>query len=454
MAAIDTLIQVNVVLAASGVAVPSFGIPLIIGGANAGWSDVVHSYTDPESMLTDGFQTTDQEYKYALKLYSQSRTPSEFFVGHREAAVKQVDTIAVNTVDDTHLYAFTLNGVQISYQASGSNAQQDILAGLLADIATQFPSNAPVTGAVTGTGSGALLTLTSATLGAGVSYSAVDAKLTQVNTVANHGISDDLNAIIAENNSWYGILLADNADYDILQLAGTVESLKKIFLAASNDSDIPTSVSTDLASKLKTLGYNRSGLIYSPGSYNLGIDAAWMGGQLPLTPGSNGWAYVTLAGIAADALSDTARGNIIGDPVAQVAGKNANVYTTVGGINIMQMGQMASGRYIDLQIGLDHLDALIQTNILSMLSLAAQSGSKIPYTDKGSAAFIQQVEAAIAQKVTDGFIDGGSPISVTAPKVATIPAAQRAARLGPPISFSCTAQGAQYSVQINGTVLI
>lgn len=452
MAAIDQIIKINISQQTQAVPQASFSIPLIVGPTVTSWggTDFAHSYFDPASMLTDGFTTSSPEYKYALELFEQPLEPTEFVVGHRTTAVAQVDTIAINTLTSGHLYAFTLNGLVISYTAGGSDTQQAILAALLADIATVYPTNAPVTGAVTGTGSGALLTLTSVTPGLGVSYSAVDVQLTHALLTPNNGIADDMNNIIGVNNTWYGAALCSNVDYDILQMAALIETLKKIFLGASNDAAIATSSTTDLASILKGFSYKRTGLVYSPLSFNLGIEAAWLGGQLPAVPGSNNWAYQSLVGIEPDVLSDNAVANIIGNPVAGIQAKNGNIYRTLGGKNVTQMGTMAGGQYIDITVGLDWLVSTLQTNIFQQLTSAA----KIPYTDKGVGILLSAVKSAIDQGVVNGLIDGSSPITISAPPVLSVPINQRAGRIAPTISFTCRLQGAINAVIVNGTVTV
>lgn len=452
MAAIDQIIKINISQQTQAVPQASFSIPLIIGPTSTTWgtTDFVHAYFEPSSMLSDGFTTSSPEYIYALELFEQPLTPTEFFVGHRQPAVAEVDTLAVSTLASGHLYEFTLNGLIISYTSSGGDTQQSILTALLADIATVYPTNAPVTGVVAGTGSGALLTLTAVNPGAGVSYSAVDANLTLASVTANYGIVNDLQNIIGANNSWYGIAICSNVDYDILQLAGFVETLKKIFLGSSNDSAIASNLSTDLASILKGFSYKRTGLVYSPASFNLGIEAAWLGGQLPQVPGSNNWAFQSLVGIEPDMLSDNAVANIIGDPVAGVQGKNANIYQTVGGKNITQMGTMAGGQYIDITVGIDWLVSTLQTNIYQALTSVA----KIPYTDKGVGILLSAVKSAIDQGVVNGLIDGASPISISAPPVLSVPIAQRANRIAPTINFTCRLQGAINAVIVNGTVTV
>ncbi len=450
MSALDNLVKINISQQTSAVAQASFSVPLIIGPTVPTSGGILQSYFSPAAMLGNGYTTSSPEYIYAEEMFEQALTPTEFYVGQRSTAVAQVDTIKVGSLVTGHLYAFTMNGVVVSYTSTSLDTQQSILSALLADIATVFPLGAPVTGAVTGTGSGATLTLTSIFPGQGVSYSAIDADLTHVAVTANNGIANDLAAFIAISNAWYGIVLCSDVDYDILQLAAAVEPLKKIFIAASNDAAIATSSSTDIASVLMGKSYKRTALIFSPGSYNLGIDAAWVGGQLPATPGSNNWAYKNLVGISPDALTDAQTAICIGDPVAGIPGKNVNIYTTVGGQNITQMGTMAGGQFIDITVGIDWLQSTLQTNIFAAL---VQS-SKIPYTDKGTNILESAVQAAIAQAVVNGLIDGNSPISISAPPVLSVPQNQRAMRVAPTISFSCRLAGAFNAVLVQGTVTV
>lgn len=449
MSAIDTLIKINISNRTQSVPQASFSIPLIIG-PTVPTVGLVNAYTDPAEMLDNGYTTSSPEYIKALELMEQDISPSEFFVAKRLPSVAQVDTFAVNTVLTGHQYKFTINGVLVAYTAIGGDVQQDILNGLLIAFAAAFPTNPPAAGVVTGTGAGALLTMTSTEAGLGISYTLVDADLTHVALTANYGIANDLAAIILVNNQWYGIILCSIVDGDITQLAAAVEALKKVFFAVSNDAAIATASVTDILSVMKGRGYKRTALVYSPGSYNLGIEAAWVGQQLPAVPGSNNWAYKSLTGISPDDINDSQRSILIGNPIAQIAGKNGNIYTTVGGVNITQMGTMVGGQFIDITIGIDWLESTIQTNVLISLLQA----SKIPYTDKGTAILISAVQAAIDQGVTNGLIDGDSPITITAPPVLSVPANQRAARVAPTISFSCRLAGAFNAVDVEGVVTV
>lgn len=444
MSSVDTIVEINITLTSAAVALESFSIPLIIGPTNASWMDYVHSYTDPAGMLTDGFTTSAPEYVYALEMFEQAITPTEFLVGHRTAAVAQVDTITVNTATASHDYTGIIAGQSWSYTAGSSPTTSTVATGIAAAISALSGAN------VTAVAVSAVVTVTSSVAGLGFVDTSTDANITIANTTPNNGIQNDLNNIIGENNLWYGMVGCEFADADIEQAASLIESLKKTFIAVSDTSSIPTSSSTDVASILMGKSYKRTGLIYTAtANVNEGKDAAWVGLNLPATAGSNNWAFNTLVGCTPDSLTDNQIAILIGNPVAGTKGKNVNIYNTWGGSPTTRMGTMAGGQYIDITIGLDWLESTIQSNIV-----AALKSQKIPYTDKGTGILISAVKQAIDLGVTNGLIDGASPISISAPSVLSVPASQRANRIAPTISFSCRLTGAINAVIVNGTVSV
>ena len=446
MAAIDQIVQINISNAAQPVAQASFAIPLIMGSTNPGWTDRLRTYASPAAMLTDGYLVSSPEYIYAAAMYAQPLTPPVFKVGRRTSAANQVDNISVATLTVGRTYTITINGTTFTYTAQAGDTQQAILTALKTAISAAAWYNAA--SAVTGTGTSAVLSLT--INGPGV-YTGVDAQLLVANQTPGGGLYGDLVQAAAADNTWYGVCCAGASDSDILNAAQFVEANKKLLVQASATAAIGlASSTTDIASLLKAGGFKRSAVVFSPSAANAGVDAAWLASQLALTPGSNTWAFKALSGISADVLTDAQRAACIGVPVAQVVGKNANIYTQVGGVNVTQMGTTGSGQFIDVTVGLDWLQSAIQTNVWAAMSNVA----KVPYTDVGTAAMIAQVTAAIQQGGRNGLIDLTSPITVTAPKVATVPQNQRAGRVAPAITFGCRLQGALHGVTVNGNVSV
>jgi len=416
------------------------------GTVSLTFTDWIRAYTSLLGMVSDGFQTTDQEYIEASELLEQSLQPPIFYVGRVSASVAQVDTLQVNTLNTSHLYEFTLNGELVSYQATSGNAQQDILNGLLSDIDVVF-ATPPVTGLVTGTGGSALLTLTAAQPGEGQVYTNVDTDLTHALVTPNHTMVSDIQQCQLQNDLWYGVLLCSQHAWDIEQVAAYIETQVKLFGADTNDQDVLTSSNTDVASVLKGKSYKRTFLLYS-GTPNDAAAAAWMGGQLPQIPGASTWKFKTLVGITPDNLTPTQRTTCIGIPGEP--GKNCNIYETVGGVNITEEGFTSGGQFIDVTVGIDWLQSTMQANVFSILV----NTPKVPYTDQGISLIVNAVRQTLQQGVVNGLIDGQSPIVVSAPTVNQIPPNDRALRLLPDVSFSCRLAGAFHFIQIVGVVTV
>lgn len=82
MSSIDTIVQVNITQNTSTVPQVGFGIPLICGDSNRMGSDIIRYYSSVSAMLEDGFETTDPEYIYAVKAFSQALSPERIGIGY------------------------------------------------------------------------------------------------------------------------------------------------------------------------------------------------------------------------------------------------------------------------------------------------------------------------------------------------------------------------------------
>jgi hypothetical protein len=451
MSDISDVVTIQITTETAAVTQPSFSIPMVIGPSNRfSNSDIVREYdvgSATASMLADGFMTSDPEYIRVSEIASQPITPQSVLVGKNTASVASVDTVSVSTLAATgHVYTMTINGIVVSYTSIGGDTQLEILNGLKAAYLSAFSAPYPANSAVTGSGSGSLLTFTGSVAGAGLAFTAVDTDLTQVNTTPAHSIASDIAAIQVVNDTWYGLSICSQLASDILQVAAYIETQFKIFIADSIDASILTTGATDVGSVLKSKSYKRTGILY--GSVNDGRAAAWLGNQLPQVPGSSTWTYKNLPGIAFDILSPTAKSICVGSPT--VPGKNVNIYISKGGIAMTQGGFMSGGQFIDITVGIDWLKSTMEVNVFSIIA----NSPKVPYTDAGVTSIENAIRQTIMTGVANGLIDGNSPIVVSSPLVLDIPANDRAFRLLPDISFSCRLQGAIHYVDIFGTVSV
>lgn len=269
--------------------------------------------------------------------------------------------------------------------------------------------------------------------------------------VGDASITEGLTAIAAASQDWYAWELLPPGTYedDIKEAALWNETQKKIFFYSSADDDIlDPSSTTDLAYFFKNAAYDRTISCYHPNSLDetptpapAWFEAGWMGEALPYDPGSQTWAYKTISGVATYALTS-------GQVTAALA-KSANIYTTIGGVNVTQNGTVASGEYIDIIRGLDWLESSLQEAVYAELV----NKRKIPYTDEGIALIENTVRGVLSTAATAGLLIE-STIVMSVPLLSEISSADKLTRNLPDVTFTADLQGAIHTVTIEGTVTV
>jgi hypothetical protein len=223
------------------------------------------------------------------------------------------------------------------------------------------------------------------------------------------------------------------------------ETQRKIFFCASSLDNIIGSGSADIASVLEALNRDRTSVSYHTSCQGDAAPAwkiaGWLGELLPYDPGSQTWAYKTLASVASYELTPTQRTNVLA--------KNCNIYTETGGVDVTEEGKVVSGEWIDVIRGIDWVTSTLQENIFQALI----DVRKIPYTDEGITLMVGVVTGVLYEAAAQGILVESS-IVVTAPLAADVSAANKAARLLPDINFTATLQGAIQSTEINGVVTV
>jgi hypothetical protein len=257
-------------------------------------------------------------------------------------------------------------------------------------------------------------------------------------------IAASMAAIQNEDNSWFGVAVDQAMASDFAAIAAWVESAKRFSVLWTTDPNTyDATKSTDLASTLKALSYDRTAVIWhaQPADGADYPDAAWMGEGFPYDPGTSTWAYKTLRGVTSDKLT--------GSQETALKNKNCNYYTVVGGVAITQEGKVASGEWIDIIIGTDWIEARLRESVYSALV----NNRKLPYDDSGIAVIEGLVKGVLNQAAGAGILQGDS-IVVTVPRYADIPQADKIARHLPDVKFTALYQGAIHRVTINGTISV
>jgi len=332
-------------------------------------------------------------------------------------------------------------------------------------------------------------------------------------------ITSALGVINDEDSDFYCVVTPYKLKADIELIAAWVEAQQKIFLSSSEDADVITTATTDIAAALKAAGYNRTGYMWHheagvdvtgaaytvtsnvativQASHGLRVgdpttfdtssgasidgdntvasvvdantftvtttaideagpatvnyfarytfpEAAWVGLMLPSDPGSETWKFKSLTSVVPvprTFLTPTEESNALG--------KNANLYTPLAGVGSTHEGVMASGRYIDIQRGIDWIEARIGEGIVTRLL----NSPKVPYTDGGAAILEGEIQQVLDQAVNQNILgalldDSGDFYRITVPKVADQSTTDRTARYFPGITAQAQMAGAIHSLAI------
>jgi hypothetical protein len=445
---LDDLADVSITSETAGVRQAGFGVPGILS-VNATSAARVTFYEKADDLLTDGFTATMPEYLAAGAMLAQENKPEQFAILRcaNKPTQRYKLSLAVAPVAGT-IYEFRVGADDITVTAGvGTFADNDYVIG---QFATAITTAAPTgfTATVAGTVGAKYAYLTADTAGNYIGVESYDVgKVLVEQDHADPGVATDLAAIAAEDSTWYGLCNPFNSKAMATAIAAWTESNTKMFVAASSDSAIVTSVlagATDLAANLQTASYARTAVLYHPATDQF-ADAAWLGECLPLAPGSETWKFKTLVGVDAVNLTPT--------QIANADNKACNVYRNRGGINMTcgtPGGTVAAGEFIDTVRGRDWLQARIAEREATLLANA----KKIPFTDPGIAMVEAELRGQLQEGIDVGLLAADPAPVVTVPKAADVSAANKAARLLTGVEFSATLAGAIHKMVIRGTLTL
>tara|TARA_R110002012_G_scaffold215674_6_gene386734 strand:- start:6053 stop:7327 length:1275 start_codon:yes stop_codon:yes gene_type:complete len=420
---LDQIIDVSISLSTKTITQKGFGTPVFLGESMK-LDRRVKSYANITEVAID-FASSDPEYKMASAAFSQEKTPASIMIGKKVVATSTAITAATNSSGDIVNINKTAHNLEsgTSVTVTGFNeAEYNGTFEITKIDGDNFQYTAASTPSATpATGSG--------------SYTVSE-------TWANA-----IQKCFDFNSTWYALAITSAVEADILSAAGKIEVLKRIFLARSSDADNLDSADTgSILYQLKQLGYDRTFTIYNGDTANYFADAAWLGRQLPTTPGSSNWAFKSLTGIIAD--------DLLSSQSSAVFTNNGNTYETFAGQSITRYGKVASGEWIDIIRGADWLQARLQENLYSTLI----NVEKIPYTDAGGDIIENKIREILDEGVENDFIaadaDGVGKYKITVPDVADISSADKLARLFSGVSFTATLAGAVNKIAISGNLSV
>jgi hypothetical protein len=447
MSGIADIIAVSIAIQDSAPRAVEFDTPLLL--AKAPFSGLSRLYSVSPAgladMATDGFPTWSRAYQMWAAMAAQSGGVGQGYIFGRSTqftqALELIPDITVTSVGYVIAFDISYKGVTSSISFTVvTNTVDAILDGL----ETLIDASAAGVAGITTTPDNATATKLTLIPDAGGQFVQVDGfgrELKFTEAGADGSIAAQLavaKTVLGE--SVYGLLIDSYAETEIDLAAAFAESNSMLFLAQSADNGIlVVGTTTDVASDLKGSGYNRSAVCFTR-YMSSQFAAALLGRQLGQEPGSSNWAMQTLVGIRADVLTSAAH--------SSARGKRALTYTTDRNVAHTWDGFAASGRFFDIQHGVDALKADIETRAYQIFINA----EKVPFTATGLSMVESAIRAALGAAESTGLAVPGW--TVTMPSLVGYSAVDKAARVLRTVRFSATLQGAVNTVTVAGTLTL
>ena len=429
MQPISTIVKVTVIRGVRTITRAGFGTPLVLTDSTP--FQGIREYLSTDE-VADDFASSSNTYKMALRLFSAEVKPDKIKVMARSAVEAMVQTLTPNVAtQEVTAYTVTINGVPFTFTSDVTPTAVEVVTGLIAAINA---GTEPVTASGTNT-----LVLTADQPGIGFSLS-TSPKITAVVTNPGNGIVDDLNEAKDLDLDWYGLAIVSRDSNEAYAAAEWIETQRKIFVFSSSEEEVLDAQSTDdIAARLKAANFTRTVFLFSK-SADIFPEGSWLSDELPRDPGSYTMKFKTLIGVPADDLR--------GSEITAVKGKNGNVFTKVGSVDIVAEGKVAFGEFVDVIRFIDWLQAQIEEGVFARLV----SNPKIPFTDKGIGVIEGEVRFALDAGVDIGGLSEDKPYIVTVPKSINIGTPDKAARTLKGVKFSADLAGAIHFTEIDGTV--
>lgn len=439
MASLSNIVTIAISIADRAVDQASFGIPLVLGPTQV-FPELVRTYaadTALASMVTDGFTTSDPEYRaVAALLAAPTQRPPTIKVGRRASGNVPTQDIQFTPISvvEGKVYTITINGTAFSATADSAPTATEIATALHTAINA---GSEPMT-STDNTGS---INVADDVAGAANDIYVSAGDFTVDDQTSDANVATELAAIDAVDSTWYGLVLASNSEAEAVAAAAWAETNKRQFVAVSMSTDLYEAGSSDMASTLETSSYNYTLSMYHqrPGSFP---GAAWMGQQFAQDPGASTWKFDTLNGIAVSPLTET--------QIANLDGKTCNYYVDFGGLGLTAEGYGTSGRFADITRFVDWLAARMQEEVVNALA----NLPKVPYEDAGISLIAGAMQSVLEQGVDVGGLSNSPRPVVTPPLKSAILAGQITVRNLPDMKFSGVLAGAIHKVALSGTLTL
>lgn len=438
MSQLDQIVSVSITADSKTPSRLGFGTPLLLS-YHTRFADRYRKYTALSEMTADGFTVYDDAYRMAAAVFAQDPTATEVVVGRLPAAPAFTQRLTVKASGAVEGAVVSCVVVEPATGTHKTVSRTTLAAETTTDVATALEGLLIVAVAgVDSTATGPDIDVTPTVAGRKVHIYGLQ-HLDLEETTADANYDDELPLLQLENDDWYFVTIDSSSNANINAVAAWVGAQKKLFFAATNSSDELDGTGT-LGSGLVTNA--RTALLWAERSHEFAA-CAYAAKFAASDPGSITGAHKTLNSVTVKGLDATSRSNLETD--------NISHYQTIRSIPVVYPAKLTNGEWIDIQHGIDALEARIQEDVFALLA----NSQKVPFNDVGLDLVRSTILAAMRQFEAVGqqpaLLNEGSS-DVIMPLLSAIPSTDKAARQLKGVRFSATLSGAVHSLTIVGTL--
>jgi hypothetical protein len=428
---ISEFVDVAIEVADLKVAQANFGIEMILPESDhAAFTARTKSYTSIDE-VADDFATTTKTYKAAAKIFAQAFPPTTIIIGRADAADDNL-TDTLNEIKDFDNTWYCL--------VAENRSKADILE-IAAWIETQMKIYIACSEDAEVLDSEDATDIATALKALGY---------TRTYYFYHHQAGKNLGTITISVSSLVATVTCSSAHG--LQVGDDVTITGATPSALNGNKLVATVPTTGTFTFETTAGDGAATGAITATAHDTFPDAALAGKMIgQYFPGEASFKFKTLTGINA-----TPTNLMSSAEKAAALAKNANVYVEVASVGITQEGIAASGRYMDITIGMDYIQSQIESRIYSQLASLA----KIPFTNAGCAIIENEIRAVLQEGIDRGILQNliddpnNLPYLVIVPDVADVSTANRTNRILPDVTFKAQLAGAIHKVIIRGKVSV
>lgn len=351
------------------------------------------AFTSTDDVTDLGAATNSPMYKLVNNIFSGANAPDVVKVGRLALSSIEVSVDYLPEVgEDVGIYAnYAGDETLITYTVETGDTVTEVATALATDLA-DLMSDASVSS------SAGVITISQGTATVDVGYYTTDSNLPHVSVTLETSDTyvSRLSEIEDEDSDYFYLLASTHEEDDIMALAAATASRDIMYITSTSDADTKDSaVEDNLLTNLQALSYKKTHVMYSSFAslypeaaivgYNAGID--------PYTP--NTLNLCTLVGIPVETdLTTTQR--------ITLNSRNGNYYHTEGGESVYKAGVNINGDFFDtIRFGL-WMGLTTTSTVFALMKSKSNSGTALPYSDKGAAIIEARIQKNVIQVGTSG----------------------------------------------------